>query len=337
VNARRRFKILNENQSKLKKISNDSNFNSLNINRKNKSLGIIASGIAYNYVMENFLELENPPSFLKISTYPLPEDLVKELVDNVDSILVVEEGYPFIENNLKGLLGLEGKKLLGKLSGSLPMTGELSSDSVRHALEMKSKPSMKPGDFKLPGRPPQLCKGCPHADSFKALNKVLEDYPNANVFSDIGCYTLGALPPYNAVDSCVCMGASVSMTKGGAEAGIFPSIGVIGDSTFAHSGMTPLLDAAVGNTNMVVIIVDNAAVAMTGGQPTFATGEDLVRIVKGLGIENEHVRVIVPLPKNLEKNMQVIKEEIDYNGPSVIIASRECIQETKSRKRSKQE
>ncbi len=334
VNARRRFKILNDVQTKLKKVSNDSKFNSLDINQSNKSLGVIASGIAYNYVMENFLELETPPSFLKISTYPLPDDLIKELVDHVDSILVVEEGYPYIESHLNGILGLNGKNIRGKLNGTLPVTGELSSDSVRHALEMKPKPHMEPGDFKLPGRPPQLCKGCPHADTFDALNKALENYPNATVFSDIGCYTLGALPPYKAVDTCVCMGASVSMAKGGAEAGIYPSMGVIGDSTFAHSGMTPLLDAASASTNMVLVIVDNACVAMTGLQPSFSTGGNLVRIVKGLGVEDEHVRVIVPLPKNLEKNIQVMKEEIEYEGLSVIIAARKCIQELKKKRRS---
>ena len=187
----------------------------------------------------------------------------------------------------------------------------------------------------MAARPPQLCAGCPHADSYKALNKALESYPQSNVFSDIGCYTLGALPPYNAINSCVCMGASIGMAKGGAEAGIFPSVAVIGDSTFAHSGLTPLLSAAEAQTNMTVIIMDNSIVAMTGGQPTFASGEGLVKMVEGVGVKTDHIRIIEPLPKNLEKNVQILKEEFEYRGLSVIIASRECIQEIRKKKRRK--
>jgi indolepyruvate ferredoxin oxidoreductase alpha subunit len=334
VNARRQFKILVEKQKELLKLSNESEFNSLQLNQKDSSLGIVAPGIAYNYVLENYKASEKRPSLLKISTYPLPEALIVELVKQVDKILVVEEGYPFIEENLRGIFGIQGKRLKGKLSGDLPPTGELSPEIVRQALKMKLLEKQKIGDFKLASRPPQLCQGCPHADAYNALNRVLESYPKSNVFSDIGCYTLGALPPYNAINSCVCMGASIGMAKGGAEAGIYPSVAVIGDSTFAHSGLTPLLDAAAANTNMTVVILDNSTVAMTGGQPTFASGEELLRMIEGLGVKKEHIRVIEPLPKNLEKNAQILKEELDYEGLSVIVASRECIQELRKKKRS---
>jgi indolepyruvate ferredoxin oxidoreductase alpha subunit len=334
VNARRRFKILVEKQKDLLKLSNESGFNSLQINKKTASLGIIVSGIAYNYVIENYKDEAERPSILKISTYPLPEDLIAKLVQHVNTVLVVEEGYPYIERNLRGIFGVAGKTIKGKLSGHLSMTGELTPEIVRQALEMEPLEKPDLGDFKLSARPPQLCGGCPHADTYKALNRALESYPNARAFSDIGCYTLGALPPYNAIHSCVCMGASIGMAKGGAEAGIYPSIAVIGDSTFAHSGLTPLLGAAAADTNMTAIILDNSIVAMTGGQPTFASGEKLVRIIEGLGVIKGHIRIIEPLPKNLEKNIQIIKEEIDYNGLSVIIASRECIQEVRKRKRS---
>jgi indolepyruvate ferredoxin oxidoreductase alpha subunit len=187
----------------------------------------------------------------------------------------------------------------------------------------------------MASRPPQLCQGCSHGDTLRALNQALKGYPKAHIFSDIGCYTLGALPPYNAVDTCVCMGASVSMAKGGSEAGISPSIAVIGDSTFAHSGITPLLDAAAKNTDMTVIIVDNAAVAMTGGQPTFATGDRLKNIAHGVGVSPEHVKTIEPVPRNLEANTQTIKAEIAYKGLSVIISSRECIQQARKRKKTR--
>jgi indolepyruvate ferredoxin oxidoreductase alpha subunit len=337
VNARRRFKILVEKQKKLMQTSNESEFNSFRINQKNTSFGIIASGIAYNYVVENFKNTPKPPSLLKVTTYPLPESLIKKLVEHVDVVLVVEEGYPFIEKILTGVLDHPGKAIRGKLTGFLPATGELSPEIVRQALEMKPLPKRQIQGLKLSARPPQLCQGCSHADTYRALNKALESYPQSNVFSDIGCYTLGALPPYNAIQSCVCMGASVSMAKGGADAGVYPSVAVIGDSTFAHSGITPLLDAAAVNTNMTVLILDNATVAMTGGQPTFASGQKLERLVEGLGVEKDHVRTVIPLPKNLDKNVQVMQEEIAYKGLSVIIASRECVQQARRKKRSQTE
>jgi indolepyruvate ferredoxin oxidoreductase alpha subunit len=334
VNARRRFKLLTEKQKELIRESDASEFNSLHLNRKNTELGVIASGIAYNYVLENFQKNEVPPSLLKVTTYPLPEGLIAKLIDHVEAILVVEEGYPFIERNLHGMFGLCEKEVRGKLSGHLPMTGELSPEVVRHGLEMDPLSRRHISDFPLAGRPPQLCQGCGHRDAYDALNRALVSYPESNVFSDIGCYTLGALPPYNAIQSCVCMGASVSMAKGGAEAGVHPAVAVIGDSTFAHSGLTPLLDAAAVDTDMTVIILDNATVAMTGGQPTYASGEKLTRIIEGLGVSKDHIRTIIPLPKNLETNIQVIKEELEYKGLSVIIAARECVQQARKKRGS---
>jgi len=334
VNARRRFKLLTEKQKELVQISDASEFNSLRINKENTKLGIIASGVAHNYVLENFIDVTESPSLLKVTTYPLPEGLFIELVDHVETVLVVEEGYPFIERNLHGMFGLCETKVHGKLSGHLPATGELTPGIVRQGLGMKPLEQRTISDFPMAERPPQLCQGCGHRDAYDALNKALESYPQSNVFSDIGCYTLGALPPYNAIQSCVCMGASVSMAKGGAEAGVFPSVAVIGDSTFAHSGITPLLDAAAVNTNMTVMIFDNSIVAMTGGQPTYTSGEKLVRIIEGLGVSKDHIRTIIPLPKNLETNVQVIKEELDYKGLSVIIAARECVQQARKKRGS---
>lgn len=326
VNARREFKRLVDSQPELIRTSNDSSYNRLSLEGPK---GFIASGIGYNYLLENLQAHEMKPSILKISSYPLPEMLIKKLTDHVNEIMVIEEGYPFIEERLKGLFGVQGKIFRGKLSGDLPLTGEMNPELVKTAFLNESRAQKSKKDIKLPSRPPQLCQGCPHADTFNALNKVLEDFEEPVVFSDIGCYTLGALPPYKAVDTCVCMGASVSMAKGSSDAGLYPAVAVIGDSTFAHSGITPLLDAARANSNMTVIIVDNAAVAMTGGQPTFATGERLIRIAAGVGVSQEHIRTIIPLPKNFDQNIKVIKEEIEYPKLSVIISSRECIQEAK--------
>ena len=181
-------------------------------------------------------------------------------------------------------------------------------------------------------RPPALCMGCGHRDMYEALNAVMEEYPNGKVFSDIGCYTLGALPPFKAIDSCLDMGASITMAKGAADGGLFPSVSVIGDSTFTHSGMTGLLDAVNENTNITVIISDNETTAMTGGQDSAGTGK-LEAICAGLGVKPEHIRVLVPLKKNFEEMKQLIREEIEYNGVSVIIPRRECLQTLKRKKK----
>jgi len=332
-NARRRFKRLLDMQADLVKLSGNSPYNALELNLRNRALGVIASGIAHNYVQENFHDLDEAPSLLKIGTYPVAENLVRKLVEHVGEVLVVEEGYPLIEETLKGVYGIPGKKLRGKLSGDLPLTGELSPEAVRSALGLRPLPKMSLGGFKLALRPPQLCQGCPHADTLTALTKALKGYDRGNVFSDIGCYTLGAYPPYSAIQTCVCMGASVSMARGGADAGVHPSVAVIGDSTFGHSGLTPLLEAAAHDTNMTVLVLDNSTVAMTGGQPSYASGERLLKMIEGLGVPKDRLRVIEPLPKNLEKNVQVMREEFEHRGLSVIVAVRECLEEAKKKRR----
>ncbi len=332
TNARRKFDILLQKQPRLVRLAEESRWNSLALNMEDRSLGVIASGIAYNYVREALGSAAALPSILKISTYPLPDAQVRRLVDHVEKILVVEDGYPFIENELRGFFGIPGKPVLGKATGALPASGELSPDLVRVAFGQPPLETQACSTIPLAGRPPQLCVGCPHADTFKALNKVRESYPGSNVFSDIGCYTLGALPPYNAVQSCVCMGASVSMARGSSDVGVWPSIAVIGDSTFAHSGITPLLGAAAANADMTVIILDNATTAMTGGQPSFGSGEALLRIVEGVGVAKDHLKIIEPLPKNVETNVRIIGEELAYHGLSVIVAVRECIQESRKRR-----
>ena len=333
MNARRRFKLLVEKQADLVALSEASEFNRLNLSTSNRRIGVIASGVGYNYVMEALQNLKEAPSLLKISTYPLPESLVRGLVEHVETILIAEEGYPFIERGVSGLFGIPGKMVLGKLSGDLPSSGELNPDLLVKALAPERR-AAGPVSTDLPSRPPQLCKGCPHGDTYDALRRALQDYSKASVFSDIGCYTLGALPPYRAINTCVCMGASVSMAKGGSDAGIRPSVAVIGDSTFGHSGLTPLADAAASDTDMTVIILDNSTVAMTGGQPSFASGRKLLSMIEGVGLAAEHIRVIEPLPKNLDTNAGIIKEELEHRGLSVIVAVRECIQEARKRKRN---
>ena len=174
-------------------------------------------------------------------------------------------------------------------------------------------------------RPPALCQGCGHRDVYTALNEVLKDYPNARVFGDIGCYTLGFMPPFKAIHSCVDMGASITMAKGAADAGQWPAVAIIGDSTFTHSGMTGLLDAINENANITVIISDNLTTGMTGGQDSAGTNK-FEAICRGLGMTDEHLKVVVPLPKNMPEITQVLRDEINYRGTSVIIPRRECMQ-----------
>ena len=171
---------------------------------------------------------------------------------------------------------------------------------------------------------------------YAALNEVVREYENSRVFSDIGCYTLGFLPPYRAIHSVVDMGASITMAKGAADAGQFPSVAVIGDSTFTHSGMTGLLDAVNEKSNITIIISDNLTTGMTGGQDSAGTGR-LEQICQGIGVEPEHIRVVVPLPKNMEEMKQIIREEIEYRGVSVIIPRRECIQTARRHNKQKKQ
>jgi indolepyruvate ferredoxin oxidoreductase alpha subunit len=292
--------------------------------------GIIASGIAYNYLMENIKGSEDKYPVLKIAAYPFSEDLIRDIADRCSELLVLEEGYPFIEESLKGFMGA-GLRTHGRLDGTVPRDGELNPAIVAKALGMSSK-SGKPVPELVRKRPPSFCKGCGHADMFNSLIEAIKPYGPGRIFSDIGCYTLGALPPYNSINSCVDMGASVTMAVGAADAGLFPSVAVIGDSTFTHSGMTGLLDAVIKKSPVTIIISDNSTTGMTGGQKSQATGR-LEQICLGIGVEREHLITIVPLRKNHEENIQILKKEMEYRGVSVIIASRECIQTATRRKK----
>ena len=328
--ARKQNIKLIEKQETIEKQSENSPFNSLQL--MNKGTGIVACGIGYNYVME--AAPTDIAGILKISQYPLPVRQIQELASHSDSLLVVEDGQPFTETNIRKLLGKDTVKIEGKLTGRLPRTGELTPDNVAHALGKQTTLAYKNVDTVV-GRPPALCRGCGHRDVYKALNEVVKDYPGARIFGDIGCYTLGALPPFQSISTCVDMGASITMAKGAADAGLFPAIAIIGDSTFTHSGMTGLLDAVNENANITVVISDNLTTAMTGGQDSAGTNK-FESICLGLGVKPEHVRVVVPLPKNMDEITRTIREEINYNGVSVIIPRRECMQTIGRHKKDKQ-
>ncbi len=329
--ARKSYKALLEKQDRLAEWSEESAFNSYT-DGSDKSLGIICCGIGFNYLMENFLGAKCLYPVLKISFYPVPLEKIKKMENSCDEILVLEEGYPLVEEMVKNIFG-KGKRILGRLDGTIPRTGELNPDIVLHALGRKKKvPYAVPEVVK--NRPPVLCPGCGHQDLFVALKEVLEPWGDGHVFSDIGCYTLGALPPYNMGNTCVDMGASVTMGKGAADAGLFPVFSVIGDSTFTHSGMTGLLDAVLEKSNVNIIVLDNEAVAMTGGQDSSATGR-LEQLCAALGVEKEHIQVVIPLKKNHAEMVRKIRKEMEYTGVSVIIARRKCIQKLLHEKKKK--
>lgn len=329
--ARKRFKTLLAAQEGFTAASEASVYNQY-FDAPDKRLGIITTGIAFNYLSENYPDgFEHP--VLKISQYPLPRKQIEKLVSECTELLVLEEGYPVVEEQLKGFLA-QGICIHGRLDGTLQRDGELTPDAVGKALGKEINSYYAVPEV-VEQRPPALCQGCGHRDVYEAMNEVLADYPGAKVFGDIGCYTLGALPPFRAIDTCIDMGASITMAKGAADGGVFPAVSVIGDSTFTHSGMTGLLDCVNEETNITIIISDNETTAMTGGQDSAGTGR-LEAICAGIGVEPAHIRVMVPLKKNYEQIKAIIREEIEYKGVSVLIPCRECIQTlTKKKKASK--
>ena len=336
--ARKNYAELVESQADFVQTSEESLYNTYTKGIQTKK-AFVTTGIAYNYLMEAIERLGDEvrdQSILKITQYPLPKALIEQMVvDGAEEILVLEEGQPVVEELLRGMVP-STVAVKGRLTGDLPRMGELTPDSVRKALEKgeMSGESNKVVPEIVVGRPPALCQGCGHRDMYAALNEVAAEHEGSKIFGDIGCYTLGALSPFHAIHACVEMGASITMAKGAADAGQFPSFAVIGDSTFTHSGMTGLLDCVNSRANVVVLISDNLTTGMTGGQDSAGTGR-LEAICLGLGVEPEHVRVVVPLPKNMEEIKQVLREEVAYNGTSVVIARRECIQTLKRHLKAK--
>ncbi len=329
VNAKRLYRDLIDKQPAFDKSSEESGNNQF-IAGTDHSLGIITTGIAYNYLMENFEDGKCPYSVVKITQYPIPTQMLSKLYDESDAILVLEDGQPFVEELVKGALN-KGKKVMGRLDETIRRDGELNAEKVAAALG-KSMPAGMAVPEVVTNRPPALCAGCPHIDSYNAVVEVMKRYEHGRVFGDIGCYTLGF--NMGAINTTVCMGASITMAKGASEVGIFPAVAVIGDGTFGHSGMTGLLDCVNENANVVVMILDNNITAMTGGQHSSAN-QKIERIVEGLGVDPAHIRTIEPLAKNHEEFVKILEEEVNYKGVSVIIPRRTCIVELKKHLASK--
>jgi indolepyruvate ferredoxin oxidoreductase alpha subunit len=352
--ARRNYLSLIEKQSGFAEWSGEHRANTMELQGRDMSLAVITAGLGGNYYEENREDFvrsrgAKAPARLHIGTYPLPVSLIRQVCEGAERIIVIEEGQPFIEEKLRGLLP-QDRVIRGKLDGLFPRTGELDPDTVRCGLGLPPLPGIlsnpkepdSPVELsRLPGRPPQLCRGCPHGDSYETIKRAAAllreggDQGGLTVTSDIGCYSLGAMPPYEAIESLVCMGASIGMARGAAEAGLKYALAVIGDSTFLHSGITGLIDAVAANTPMTVIILDNSIVAMTGCQETMLPSAALPPLILGLGVRREHLLELEAKKSLLEENALKLKKEIEYPGLSVVIFKRECLEAL--RKRRKQE
>jgi indolepyruvate ferredoxin oxidoreductase alpha subunit len=353
--ARRNYRALIEKQGDIQKWSGGRRAAALELEGRDVSSVIITAGIGGNYYEENrkdFVEYRGgaEPARLHISAYPLPEEALRRLCRDAGEVLVIEEGQPFIEERLRGILP-QTVRISGKLDGTINRTGELDPDVVRRGLGLPPRPSITAGAgfetgrfpvdlSNLPGRPPQLCKGCPHGDSYEAIKQAAaeldqaEGCPSVAVTSDIGCYSLGALPPYAVPESIVCMGASVGMARGAAEAGVKYAIGVIGDSTFLHSGIPALIDAIAADTPMTLIILDNSTVAMTGCQETILPSSRLRELILGLGLKSGRLLELEAKKHLIEFNAALLKKEIEYPGVSVAIFKRECLEAARKRKKT---
>ena len=342
--SRRNYNELIEKQGELVSWSCAHSVNKLEMG--DASFAVITSGLGGNYYEENLEDLVSSrggkaPSRLHIGAYPLPVESIKKLCEKAEKVLLIEEGQPFIEERIKGILP-QNIKVSGKLDGTLNRAGELDPDNVRKGLGLAPRPSVLDSGVKipeLPGRPPQLCQGCPHGDSYTAINKALAELgsgqgsPDCAITSDIGCYALGFSPPYSTIESCVCMGASVSMARGAADAGLKYAVGIIGDSTFLHSGITCLVDAVQSDTPMTLVILDNSIVAMTGCQETIVPSAKLKDLILGLGVKPEHLIELEAKGQFLEENVAKLKKEFEYRGLSVVIFRRECLEAFRKRNR----
>lgn len=327
ANAKKRHIILEDRLKKLQEYSNKIDINKMEIN--SKEIGIITSGISYQYIKEAY----PAASILKLGMVnPLPDKLIREFNEKVANLFVVEELEPFIEEGVRNLgISVEGKKYI-------PICDELNTDIVKKGIyefldkelnESNEKIEIKTDHLLM--RPPTLCPGCPHLGTYFAMRKAVGAKDRISM-GDIGCYTLGLMPPMEIIETCFSMGASV-----GAALGLERSLkrkqnifALIGDSTFVHSGVPGIMDAVYNNSAITVVILDNGITAMTGGQEHPATGKDLCRqdapsinvveTLKGLGVKN--IRVVDPY--NYKETLQAFKEESKREELSVIIAKRIC-------------
>lgn len=317
ANARKRHRIVENRMSELAELANGDTYNKYAV--RDKSVGVVCAGVAYNYVREALPEA----STMKLDiVWPLPIEKIKKFSELVDKLYVVEELDPFIETELKAA-GINVEKLERSLCG------ELSVDAVKALFNGENYEAAV--DASLPFRPPSMCPGCSHRGMFYAINRL-----KLFVTGDIGCYTLGLLPPLKAINTTVCMGASIGMAHGldkAAEGMSEKSVAVIGDSTFLHTGISSLVNTVYNNGHSTVIILDNTITGMTGHQPNAGSGCDIhgtpapkidyVNLCKSIGVKEANIRVVNPF--NITDCMEILKEETSKKEPSVIITNKPCI------------
>ncbi|HEX9082815.1 MAG TPA: thiamine pyrophosphate-dependent enzyme [Holophagaceae bacterium] len=322
-NARRRYVDLLAKQPRMREAAAELNRFVPGTSRR----GVALAGLGRAYFAQLVLEhprLADLPR-LEIAAYPVEPALETAFLGQVDEVLVFEEDYPMLEERL----GLRGQvPVRGRLDGTVPRTGELSPRVLKEALgldPLDRQPAAAGLD--LPLRAPRFCDGCGHVDAYEALQEALRNIgaPEARVFGDIGCYTLAAQEPLAAIHGVVEMGASISLAVGAALAGQSPAVAVIGDSTFAHSGLPALLTAVESGADVTVVILDNRVVGMTGQQPSQAL-DQVERLVLGLGVPESHMAVLTPLPSKHAENVAAAEAALKRPGTSVLVFRRECIQ-----------
>ncbi|NMB33436.1 MAG: indolepyruvate ferredoxin oxidoreductase subunit alpha [Clostridium sp.] len=316
--ARKRHVVVEKRMKDLKEYSDKTDLNKIEWGSKN--VGVITSGISYQYAKEAFGHV----SYLKLGmVYPLPDGLIREFAKEVETIYIIEELEPFFEEHIANL----GIKVVGK--ELLPTVGEYSSNLIRERILKSKAEEGYQNNKNVPLRPPVMCPGCPHRGMFYVLKKL-----KLTVSGDIGCYTLGALPPIQSVDTCICMGASIGVAHGMEKARgkelKDKTVAILGDSTFIHSGITGLIDVVYNKGNSTVIILDNSITGMTGHQHNPSTGftikgeptrqVDLEKLCKAVGVER--VRIVDPF--DIKEFENILKEEIEADEPSVIISQRPC-------------
>jgi indolepyruvate ferredoxin oxidoreductase alpha subunit len=322
------LKQLNMKQEGLRKELLSSPWNKLEV-KPDAKLGVIASGVSSKYVEEALASIKEPVSYLKIGAYPVDPLLITKLAESVDKVLVIEELMPILEEQVR----IYADDVAGKMTGEVPHEGEfdtlLVSNIIRKLLKLPALKVNEPQTgIDLPMRPPSLCPGCPHRATFYALKSVFKD---ESIFaSDIGCYTLGT--QMGAVDTCICMGASITIASGLSFAGIPNKVAcTIGDSTFLHTGIPGLMNAVYNKANITVVILDNRTTAMTGHQQHPALGEmitgepttevSLESMVKACGVE--HMQVVNPF--DLETTKAAFRNAYESDGVNVIISRQPCI------------
>lgn len=325
ANARLRHEIMEEERiPKLKEFSNTTNLNRIELN--DKKIGIITNGICYNHAKEVF---GNTVSYLKIGfSWPLPDKVIKEFAAQVETLYVIEENEPYMEEFIKAM----GINCIGKEIFSV--RGEITPSIIRKAMLNEDDNQSYKLDSIIPTRPPSLCAGCPHRGIFYTIGRFKN---KVDVTSDIGCYTLGSAPPLSVGDTLICMGAGISAGIGFDRVNRIANrdkkvFGIVGDSTFFHSGITGLVDAVYNKSNMVTVILDNRITAMTGHQENPGTGKsisgiespmvDIEGLVRAIGVKDENIRVIDPY--DMDANKSAVKDAIEAEEPFVIITKQPC-------------